>query len=172
MLLILKLALAWRLFLPPPDSSTLAPETLFDFWIGEWDLTWKDAEGNTQKGNNRIVKVLDDQVIQENFEAFSSSAEASPLKGMSLSVYNPQTERWHQAWTDNQGGYFNFIGKVEGKQRIFFTTITNQDGEAIHLRMVFRDIAENSFIWDWESSRDEGGTWKLNWQIHYQRRNS
>jgi hypothetical protein len=154
------------LFVLPPESPETAPKSLFDFWVGEWSLTWQDAQGQTQKGYNRIVKILDEQVIQENFETISTPV----FKGMSLSVYNPRTEQWHQAWTDNQGGYYNFIGQFEGDKRMFVTKTTNQQGKEIIQRMVFRNITPNAFVWDWESSNDGGQTWQLNWQIHYQRK--
>ncbi len=158
------------LFLPFPEPPSTVPENLFDFWVGEWNLTWEDAQGQTQKGSNRIVKILGEKVIQENFEAIPATENATTLKGMSLSVYNPQTKQWHQAWADSQGGYYDFIGQFEGDERMFVTSVTNQQGEEVELRMVFRDISEDTFVWDWESSTDGGETWNLNWQIHYHRK--
>ncbi|MEO0332936.1 MAG: hypothetical protein AAF223_14845 [Bacteroidota bacterium] len=158
------------LFTPSPHLSDTAPENLFDFWVGEWELTWTDAQGNSKKGYNRIVKILDEQVIQENFEAVPASEGTTAFKGMSLSVYNPRSKQWHQAWADSQGGYYDFTGQFEGDKRMFVTTVTNQQGKEVELRMVFRDIAQDAFIWDWESSTDGGKTWNLNWQIHYQRK--
>jgi len=161
------LSILLALFLPPLET---APVDLFDFWVGEWDLTWEDAQGQTHRGYNRVLKILDETVIQENFTTFPSTGNTLNLKGMSLSVYNPQTQRWHQAWADNQGGYYNFVGQFEGDKRMFVTKTTNQRGKEIIQRMVFRNISEESFVWDWESSTDGGETWQLNWQIHYQRK--
>ncbi|MGD1893204.1 MAG: hypothetical protein ACFB15_21775 [Cyclobacteriaceae bacterium] len=167
---MLLLSILAALLFYPPESPETAPENLFDFWVGEWNLTWQDAQGQTQKGYNRIVKILDDQVIQENFKTISTSVSTLVFKGMSLSVYNPRTEQWHQAWADNQGGYYNFTGEFEDDKRMFITKTTNQQGKEIIQRMVFRDITQDAFVWDWESSEDSGQTWQLNWQIHYQRK--
>ncbi|MEM9672360.1 MAG: hypothetical protein AAF992_07190 [Bacteroidota bacterium] len=167
---MLLLSILAALLFSPPEPPETAPENLFDFWVGEWDLTWQDAQGQTQKGYNRIVKILGDQVIQENFKTISTSASTPVFKGMSLSVYNPSTEQWHQAWADNQGGYYNFTGEFEDDKRMFITKTTNQQGKEIIQRMVFRDITQDAFVWDWESSEDSGQTWQLNWQIHYQRK--
>jgi len=38
------------------------------FWIGEWALTWDNADGTKGRGTNRIEKILDGKVIQENFQ--------------------------------------------------------------------------------------------------------
>jgi hypothetical protein len=43
-------------------------------------------------------------------------------------------------------------------------------GNTVDQRMVFYNIAADSFDWDWETSRDGGRTWELRWRIHYQRR--
>ena len=31
----------------------------FDFWVGDWDLTWTNKQGETKKGSNKILKILD-----------------------------------------------------------------------------------------------------------------
>ncbi len=161
--------LAFNINLMAQIPNSEAPvETLFDFWVGTWNLTWKSQDGAVGKGTNRIVKILDNKVIQENFEA-TDAGPMSGFKGMSLSVFNPQTQSWHQAWTDNQGGYFNFMGKRDGNNRIFMTEISEKEGKKRVQRMVFKDIQKNSFTWDWENSEDGGTSWNLLWQIQYER---
>jgi len=108
------------------QSITVQDSSIFDFWLGDWNLTWVDAEGQVNKGTNQIVRILDGKVIQENF-----SDEKGSFKGMSLSVFNPDRKTWHQAWTDNQGGYFDFVGEVEGNKRIFKTQVKEKNGEKI-----------------------------------------
>lgn len=149
-------------------DQPLAPADYFDFWLGEWDLHWYHEDGSMSKGYNRIVKILDGKVIQENFESYSEKEEV-PLKGMSLSVYTPRAQRWQQSWADNQGGYFSFEGKKEGDKRIFFTTYNKEGGREVILRMVFSNIQENSLLWTWEASEDGGEQWEQMWQIHYER---
>ncbi len=140
----------------------------FDFWVGTWELTWNQGDTATGKGLNRIVRTLDGKVIQEHFEA----TDAGPItgyKGTSISVYNPRNKSWHQAWADNQGGYINFIGEVDGDKRIFKTPPQQQGDQVIISRMVFYDIGTDKFTWDWERTTDGGETWNLQWRINYQR---
>lgn len=150
--------------------STLIPgysqneENAFDFWLGNWDISWSDAKGNEFQASNKVVKILDGKVIEENFEDSGSG-----LKGKSLSVYNPRTQTWHQAWADNQGGYYDFVGEIDGDTRIFKTRMVEKDGNKIIQRMRFYDIKENSLMWDWERSMDNGKTWTLLWRLHYTR---
>lgn len=149
------------------DISELEPEAYFDFWVGTWDLTWEDADGTTAHGRNRIERVLDGKVIKENFEANSGTNKG--FAGKSYSVYQPRTETWRQTWVDNQGGYLDFKGRLEGNKRIFQRTGTNPRGEVVLQRMTFHDITEDSLTWDWEISEDDGQSWQLRWRIFYQR---
>jgi hypothetical protein len=139
----------------PVDSA------LFDFWIGEWQASWTNADGTKGTGKNSIRKTLDGKVIQENFE------DMQGFKGTSISVFNSQRKTWHQAWADNQGGYFNFLGEVDGQKRIFRTPAKEVSGKSITQRMVFYNITSNSMTWDWEKSEDGGKTWSLQWRILY-----
>jgi len=152
------------------SSENPNPETLFDFWVGEWEVSWEEAEGATGGGVNIIEKTLDGTVIQENFRI--TEGQNKGFKGTSISVYHRQMGTWRQAWADNQGGYFDFKGRAEGDKRIFQTAVRElDDGRQFTQRMVFYDISEDSLTWDWESSEDGGETWSLNWRIHYRRAN-
>lgn len=97
--------------LNPKDS------TLYDFWIGEWELTWDDGEGKTGTGANHIYRILEDNVIYENFSA--SSGKLHGFIGKSYSVWNRYSGEWKQTWVDNQGSYLDFTGSIDGNNIIF-----------------------------------------------------
>ena len=137
----------------------------FDFWVGEWELHWMNADSSYSYGENNILKILDGNVIQENFYDPSSG-----FKGMSLSIFSLADSRWHQAWADNAGAYFDFYGIIEEDKRIFQTQPKIRQGVEIIQRMIFWDISENNFTWNWEISQDNGQNWSLNWQIFYERK--
>jgi hypothetical protein len=144
------------------------PPDLFDFWVGDWSATWKNADGTAGKGRNRIQRTLDGKVIEEQFE--EDAADPPPvLRGHSVSVLQQQAGVWRQAWVDNQGGYFSFTASVEGDKRIFATAFYGEGDKIKGQRMVFRDITRDAFMWDWEGTSDGGKTWTLLWQIAYKR---
>ncbi|PWN05469.1 hypothetical protein DDZ15_14375 [Rhodohalobacter mucosus] len=144
------------------------PEELFDFWVGEWNVSWDEGDGSKGRGINIVEKTLDGTVIQENFSI--TEGQQSGFKGTSISVYQQRFERWKQAWADNNGGYYDFTGDLDGEKRIFRTEMRElPDGRRLMQRMVFYDIAEDSLMWDWEASYDGGETWTLNWRIRYNR---
>lgn len=145
----------------------LKPSEYFDFWIGQWELTWKASGGTVEHGTNTIERVLDGKVIKENFEA--TSGQMKGYIGKSYSVYNPKTQKWKQTWVDNQGAYLDFTGKFEGPKRMFVRQTQDSSGNTVMQRMVFYDIKPNSFTWDWERSTDNGKNWQLVWKIAYRR---
>ena len=143
------------------------PETYFDFWLGKWEATWDEGEGKVGKGTNYIHKTLDGKVIQENFEI--TEGQNKGFKGKSFSVYNPKKNVWKQAWADNQSGYFDFVGEIDGDKRIFKTAVFEKGDKKIIQRMVFYNIKKDSMTWDWEISTDGGENWKLSWRINYKK---
>lgn len=147
---------------PPPCSTEEFHQ--FDFWVGEWDLTWGEGE-NAGTGTNIITHELGGCVIEENFTSHGDK----PFVGRSLSVYRPSDGKWYQTWVDNQGGYLDFVGEYkDGKMTL--SREAEREGEKFLQRMVFHDIKKDSFVWDWEKSTDGGKSWELLWQIHYKRK--
>jgi hypothetical protein len=145
-----------------------APEfRQFDFWVGDWDLTWPGQNGQPeQHGHNQIERELGNCVIHESF-----SDKATPaFEGTSVSVFNPKLAKWQQTWVDNQGAYLDFVGEFKDGEMMLRRDAVGQDGKPIKQRMVFKNIKPDSLDWSWERSEDGGATWKVVWPIHYQRR--
>jgi hypothetical protein len=169
--IFLSMLLCFLLFpltvLSQTSVESLEPEEYFNFWVGQWEVSWEEGDGMGH-GTNHIEKTLDGKVLQENFEI--TEGQNTGFKGTSISVYQPRFERWKQAWADNNGGYYDFTGEIEGNKRIFQTEVGElEDGREFTQRMVFYDITEDSMTWDWESSEDGGETWTLSWRIFYER---
>jgi hypothetical protein len=150
----------------PSLAETNAPAFReFDFWVGEWELTWRDSANNLVRGTNSISKILDGKVIHESF-----GSPTTRFYGQSWSVYHPTRKLWQQTWVDNQGSYMEFTGGMNNEKMILSRSVTRPNGTTVHQRMVFFDITKNSLLWRWESSPDEGKTWKQMWRIHYKRK--
>jgi hypothetical protein len=147
----------------PNQKPCSSPEaSQFDFWVGAWELTWND----TSKGTNTITKIMDGCTLHENF--FDPVLN---YKGESWSVYNPTKGMWQQTWVDNGGAYIALTGKFENGEMTLSTQPQKlPDGKEQTARMVFYNITPKSFDWRWESSTDNGATWKTNWLIHYKRK--
>ena len=134
------------------------PEKQFDFWLGEWDVTW----GEDGVATNHVLRIMNDRIIQENFSS-------SELKGMSVSSYDRERSVWCQTWVDSNGIYLDFTGKFEdGKMILVRDAIVR--GEKCKQRMVWYNIEADQFDWNWERSDDYGKTWRALWEIKYKRK--
>ena len=128
----------------------------FDFWLGDWDVYWEDKHGT-----NRIERILDGAVIQENFEG-------DGLIGMSVSIFSKEDDRWHQTWVDNTGSYLDFVGDfVDGKMILSRNGMV--EGKPVRQRMVWYNITKEAFLWNWERS-DDGISWRELWKLEYKRK--
>lgn len=141
--------------------------SMFDFWIGEWDLTWTDPDGSIGTGMNSITKILDGTVIREEFTGLTGQNKG--FKGISVSVLDSRSGRWKQTWVDNQNAYIPLTGGADGDER-YFENEFMQNGKPVKTKMVFRKITRDSFIWDWKRSTDGGAAWTVQWSINYKRR--
>jgi hypothetical protein len=147
---------------PAPDLAFDGSE--LDFWLGEWDATWEGGHGT-----NRLSRVLRERVIFEEFDEAPESSGADALHGRSWSVFDADRHLWRQTWVDDQGSYLELVGgRAEGC--FTFQRAAPERGPQVRQRMVFRDVAADSFHWTWESSLDGGATWTTRWAIDYQRR--
>jgi hypothetical protein len=145
---------------PPPPCT--APEAKqFDFWIGQWDLTWADS----LHGTNDVERVWGSCAVQENFRDPKTN-----FLGKSWSVYSVPRKQWQQTWIDNQGGYIALTGGMQGDSMVLTTPERLTPKGKMASRMVYYNITASSFDWSWEASTDGGATWKPGWRIHYQRR--
>lgn len=149
------------------QQSSRQDSSLFDFWVGEWDLTWKDPDGRSASGTNSITKILDGTVIQENFVGMTGQSKG--YKGNSVSVLDNRTGVWKQTWVDNSGAYLPFTGGAVGADRYFEHEFMNK-GVLQKGKMIFRNITRDAFLWDWMKSTDGGATWKTEWSITYKRK--
>ena len=151
---------------PAPTPCEASQQKHFDFWIGEWDLTWPgEKAGEVGHGTNSIKRIIEGCVVQENF----SGGDSMHLRGISLSTFDSRSGRWKQTWVDNEGGYLDFVGEFKDGQMILQREAI-RNGEKILQRMVWKNISSNELDWSWEASRDGGKTWQVNWPIHYKRK--
>ena len=150
-----------------PDDPTLAPEDQFDFWVGEWECSGKSRttpgrdEWQDTKATNSVTKELGGKVVEENFTMGS-------FLGKSVSVYDKNRKIWRQTWVDSSGGYLVFEGGMQGEKMVL-TKVTGSNEGDVRQRMVFSEIDDDSFVWDWERSTDRGKTWELSWKLNYKR---
>jgi len=158
---------------PIPTEHRSIEERRLDFWIGDWELDSRSRvapdsdEWTLGKASNRVRHVLDRGAVLEEFDARPSE----DFRGMSLSIFDRTEGGWRQAWVDTAGHYMDFRGRWTG-DRMIFSRECVKDSLPVLQRMVFHDITTDRFVWDWESSSDDGRTWLLLWRLVYHRRST
>ncbi|MEO8168402.1 MAG: hypothetical protein ABI623_09150, partial [bacterium] len=145
-----------------PCSSAEAGQ--FDFWIGEWNLSWTSKDGKNEEGMNTITKLYGDCVIKEDFKDPNSN-----FVGMSISTYSVAEKKWKQTWVDNNGSYLDFAGGFSN-DRMTLQRKAQMKGKEFLQRMQWYNITARSLDWNWERSDDSGKTWTVIWKIHYTRK--
>lgn len=146
-------------------QAQVLDENTFDFWVGNWEVSWIDEDGKYIQGINTIERILDGKVIQENF-----TDPTTNYNGMSLSIFNQKTKIWNQTWVDSEGAHYNFNGVLENGNPVFKTKMIKRDGEQIILKMIFKNISSESFIWEWMGTINNGENWNVLWKIKYERK--
>ncbi len=106
----------------------------FDFWVGDWDLSWEGG-----KGANRIAKILNECVVQETFDG------APMLRGLSVSTYDKANKLWRQTWVDDDGSYLDFTGGlVDGQMTL--SRSAEREGKTFLQRMIWYNVSPDS-LW-------------------------
>jgi hypothetical protein len=154
----------------PQQAPCSAPEyRQFDFWVGQWDASWPASPSSGMKagrGKNNIEAALDNCVVIEHFDGTPSI----PLRGTSVSTFNPRMHKWQQTWVDNEGSYLDFIGEFIDGKMVFTRKAVTRKGKSMLQRMVWKNITPDAFDWSWERSIDGGKSWDVLWPIHYVRK--
>ncbi|MEO0617595.1 MAG: hypothetical protein AAFY69_15810, partial [Pseudomonadota bacterium] len=110
-----------------------------DFWVGDWAVSWTDADGNTLTGRNRIDRdAYSGCVVTERFDG----RPGLDLQGTSVSVYDVAARTWRQTWVDNQGGYIALTGgpRPDGSFSLQTAVAPNQP----RFRMTWSEIQDDS----------------------------
>ena len=154
---------------PPsaPPSCADATYRQFDFWVGDWDLSFDNGNGQVGHAANHITKdEFGGCVIAEHFQQPDTG-----YKGASWSIYDGPTGKWRQTWVDNQGGVFVLTGgPVTGQPYAFeLKTVDVRGPTKTFKRMIWQDVTPDSLTWRWQSLEPDG-SWKDAWVLKYQRR--
>jgi hypothetical protein len=104
-----------------PEGCRSPEPRQFDFWLGEWNLSWSaeqlgGEEGTLQTATNIVTKLYGPCVIEGNFASSDGS-----LQGRSLSVFDTSDALWYQTWVDSSGSFIALSGEFDGKRMVLTT---------------------------------------------------
>lgn len=154
---------------PQPAATGRDGRHDFDFEIGTWkthlrrllrplsgSTTWAEYEGTSV-----VRKVWDGRA---NLVELVADGPAGHFEGLSLRLYNPQSNQWSLNFASSSSGVMSqpTIGGFKNGRGEFFNQETF-NGRAIFVRFVISDITPNSCRFEQSFSDDGGKTWEVNW---------
>jgi hypothetical protein len=132
----------------------------FDFWRGTWNVT----QNGKVAGTNRIEVVLDGCALLESWTG------AGGTTGRSLNIYDATRELWHQTWVDSSGSLLTLEGRFVGGAMVLEGVAAPQKGAATaRQRITWTALANGDVRQFWQSSTDDGRTWKTEFDGLYKR---
>lgn len=144
-------------------ACTAAEHRQFDFWLGRWDVFLPDGK---KAGENRIEKAVNGCVLLENWTGQSG------LTGTSLNSYDATDRRWHQTWVDSSGARLVLDGAFADGAMILGSDSPDPDkpGGTLRQRITWTPNADGTVRQLWETSRDQGNSWKVAFDGRYVRK--
>jgi hypothetical protein len=145
------------------------PQHDFDFEIGTWkthvrrllrpltgSTTWVEMDGITV-----VRKVWNGR---GNLVELEADGPAGHFAGLSLRLYNPQSQQWSLNYANASDGTLGVptIGGFKNGRGEFYDQETI-NGRAVFVRFVISDITPNSCKFEQAFSEDGGKTWEVNW---------
>ncbi|MBI3229485.1 MAG: hypothetical protein HYZ45_04645 [Burkholderiales bacterium] len=153
----------------------------FDFLQGRWRIENRRLRKRLQNNTEWecFEAVQHNQALPGgigNFDDFIAASWRPGFVGMSLRLFNPQTELWSIYWLDNTSAGLDragnllppVVGKFENGIGIFECD-DELDGKAIRVRYIWSEIEANSALWQQAMSADGGQTWETNWYMQMYR---
>jgi len=136
----------------------------FDFWIGNWDVF---AKNGNKAGDSRIELILDSCIVLENWMSASNG-----YAGKSFNTYNAASNQWQQTWVDNAGGTTEYLeGKLDGNKMVFQTKPFRSLNDTMAVRRLsFSHLSADNVRQHGEISKDNGVTWKTEYDLDYRRK--
>ena len=136
----------------------------FDFWIGEWHVY---ALNGKKAGDSKIELILDSCIILENWTSANSG-----YAGKSFNTYNASTKQWQQTWVDNMGGSTEYLeGSLDNNKMVFRTKPFPFSKDTIAVRkLTFYNLSADNVRQHGEITKDNGSTWKTEYDLEYRRK--
>jgi hypothetical protein len=154
---------------PAALAGCTSPESRqMDFWLGEWLLSPTSAGANTVLGVNTITLHNQGCVIIETWRPFTGA------HGMSINIYDPVTQHWHQTYAGAGGRRTAYEGAMDSDGVMRLNVVSPPPGPPPapqgQQRMNFQRIDDNS-LRQWGERLDPAtNQWVVTFDLTYHRR--
>jgi hypothetical protein len=148
--------------LPATGQQAKVPErALYNRFVGAWDVNYeiydKDGKLRPYRGQVTYSWILDGGAMQEVWTSDAHNKEPQPY-GTTIDFYDGKRQLWTAVWIYPALGMTTV---VTGREVDGGIVLTGRDEAGAIQRWSINDIQTNSFVGRFESSNDEGKTWRL-----------
>jgi hypothetical protein len=149
----------------------------FDFFIGTWDSHQRKLKERL-KGCDEWEEFSGVSVVRKilgglgNFDEVTFDMRAGPVMGVTLRLFDPQTQLWSIYWSSSTRSVLDtpMVGRFEHGRGEFYDRETFE-GRSIFSRFIWTSSGANACRWEQAFSPDGGRTWETNWTADFTRRN-
>jgi hypothetical protein len=141
-------------------ASAARESALFDQFVGTWDVVYDviDKSGSLRRSRGQVTyrSILGGLATQE---VWTDTVGAKQLPyGTTIDYYDGKHRRWTQVWIyPAQGMTMSVTGSEVGRTIV----LTGRDETGALQRWSIGDIEPDSYVSRFESSSDNGKTWRL-----------
>jgi len=136
----------------------------FDFWLGDWEVRPR-GQPSAPAASNVITKIHDGCVVLESYSA-------PGYTGQSFNIYDRTRKQWNQTWVDKTGGLHVYWGVAREGNMYYEGEMPDPTapGSRVKTRLTFFRMAADTVRQFSESTRDEGKSWTVNYDLLYTRK--
>jgi hypothetical protein len=142
-------------------QAKVPERALYGRLVGTWDVHYeiydKDGKVRPYRGQVNYSWILKGGAMQEIWTSDAHNEEPQPY-GTTIDFYDSKRERWTAVWIYPAQGMTTVVTGREEDGRM---VLTGRDEAGAIQRWSINDIQTDSFVWRFESSNDEGKTWRL-----------
>lgn len=148
----------------------------FDFFIGTWKVHHRQLRGRLEgsqeweeyEGTSVARKVLGGL---GNMDEITGERPSGRLQGMTMRLFDPQTQLWSIYWADTAHGWDWHVPMVgsfkQGRGEFYDQELF--EGKRIFVRFIWSPLSETACRWEQAFSEDGGSTWETNWIMDFSR---
>ena len=147
----------------------------FDFFIGSWTVQnrrLKERLAGSDEWEDFGARSVVRPVLGGlgNIDRITFDGPWSGHEGMTLRLFNPDSQEWSLHWASNtSGGLFT---RLAGSFRNGVGTFYAQEafnGRQIFSRFIWSEISADRCRWEQAFSADGGASWETNWTMQFAR---
>ncbi|MRG48441.1 hypothetical protein GFS24_25220 [Chitinophaga sp. SYP-B3965] len=146
----------------------------FDFLIGKWAIRNRKLKIRLQQNDEwEEFPATDDVTKILNGIGNIGQFHAGTFAGLTLRLFNLETQLWNIYWADNARGQLDtpVVGAFENKVGIFYGKEMLR-GELMDVEFRWDATDPDNPVWSQAFSADGGVTWETNWYMYFSKLHS